>query len=253
MSIGRKLWHWCRFPKEPKRVSHTRLFVGALCTLFGIGLFVSLMSTYNIGPMIEHLGRHATTGSTIPVVTGENLGLFFENVTLQSVVEANNSTVPDYNLWLKSLNGNDSEVLKVLGAAAAGSGNLGNMNLTIANFGDNDLHAVGIKIYGDNTLLASKPVVFTIPANSVVTINFDLQNLEQLSVIQAQQLSQIDNGQQGSDETLPYVSYTFKLETREGVTLIDDHFTFPTYPMVFFQVNSDYSARLRNYSFLVEG
>lgn len=237
MSIGKKLWNWCRVPPEPPRTGHRKLVVCSLICTIGISLFASLISFYGAGPMAEPAGNSALSSNILPVLhTGEG-DSYLGNVTFQSVTEANNSTVPDYNLWLKSLNGNDSEALKTVGASAYGSGNSGKINLNIVNFGDNNLHAVAINIYDGTSLFASIPGSFTIPANSAFTINFAVWNLEKLSLIQAQQLTQINNGQQGSNETVPYIGYTFKLETAEGITLTYGHFTFPTYPEVFFREN----------------
>ena len=237
MSIGKKLWNWCRVPPEPPRTGHRKLVACSLICTIGISLFASLISFYGAGPMARPAGNSAVSSNILPVLsTGEGAS-YLGNVTFQPMATVNNSTVGNYDEWLRSINGNDSDVLKVLGASAHGSGSLGKINLKIANFGNDDLHAIDINIYNGTSVFASISGPFTIAANSVATINFDVWNLEKLSLIQAQQLTQINNGQQGSDKAVPYIGYTFKLETAEGITLTYDHFTFPTYPDLFFREN----------------
>ncbi len=171
----------------------------------------------------------------LPVLNVGDGPSYLGNITFQPLTKANNSTVDNYYIWLDSINGNASDALKVMSESSYASGNTGKICLNITNFGNSDLHVTAIDIYNNTSLFASASGSFTLGANSIANLTLDVSNIEKLSNTEAQWLTTQINRQE--NESIPHINYIFKVETSEGITLVYNHFTFPTYPELFLEGN----------------
>ena len=231
MSVGNNFWHWCRIPPEPPKNRHKKLLASSLlCTIIGFSIFASLAPFY--GGLIAGQGSALAASSTILSVANLAEGPFYiQNVTYQPLAETNNSTVQNYELSMKGVQDNELDALRVGGGSCYGSDDLGNMNTTVVNFGEQNFTVTAIEIYQGTNLFALINGPFIVRAHSIGFINFQIYNLTGLSKVQAQQLTQSGSKQEGSNKMVydwRLVQYTVVLKTSEGVTPTFDKFIFPT-------------------------
>ena len=226
MSFGKNFWHWCKIPPEPPKNRHKKLFASSLlCTMIGISLFAAL-ATFSGSLMIGQGGSFALL-SVANLAEGPS---YIQNATYQTVAEANNSTVQNYELSMKGIQDNKSDALMLGGESGYRSDDLGSINATIINLGERDMTATAIEIYRGANLFASIDGPFIVRAHSIGIVNFQVYNLKELSKTDAQQVIQFYSQQGGGNETIfaGRVMYTIILKTSDDVTASFEKFLFPT-------------------------
>jgi hypothetical protein len=232
MSTGNKFIDWCRIPPPAPKNQHKKLLASTLiCTILSVSFLVSLAPFY--GSLMAGQSSAFAASSTFLTVAGLAEGQYFiQNVTYAPVAEANNSTVRNYEQWLEGID-NASTTLRLLTGSYHRDGDLGNINLNITNFGEQNLTVATVEIYQGSSLFALITGLFTIKAHSIGNIDFQVYNLTELSRREAQESNQINNIQEENNQTTlnwQPVQYNLVLKNSEGAVLTCESFIFPTAP-----------------------
>ncbi len=223
MSTGNSFVDWCRVPPEPPRNRHRKLQASSLIvTILGVSIFACLIPFYG-GLMAGQTSALAMPNVILSVAHLAEGPYYIQNVTYQAVTE---------NYQQSAQNGN-SDTPRFGCYSGYRGGELGNVNQSIVNDGEQDLTITAIEIYRGNQLFAVINGPFTVKAHSEGFINFQVYNLTEFSKKEVQWLTQTDGKQYTNNEWIydwQPILYTAVIKTSEGATITDDCFTFPTAP-----------------------
>ncbi|PVX23664.1 MAG: hypothetical protein CW716_11645 [Candidatus Bathyarchaeum sp.] len=223
-------WRWCRNPPEIPKTKHKKLLVGCLiCSVLGVSMLVSSVAFYG-GFMSGQTSTIALSSAILSVANLAEGPYYIQNVTYQPIAEANNSTVENYDMWMRMIQENPSfEVLSFGGGRGRGYDDVASLNTTVINMGDQNFTVTSIEIYRGDYLFALIEGPFTVNARTVGIVNFQVYNLTELSKIHEQLKTRIYNQENEHNETLfgGQVVYHVILKTAEGVTDTFETFVFP--------------------------
>jgi hypothetical protein len=223
MSSGNSFVDWCRVPPEPSRNRHRKLFASSLIfTILGVSVFASLAPFYG-GLMAGQTSALAMRNIILSVANLAEGPYYIQNVTYQAVTENCQQLAQDGN----------SDTPRFGCYSGYRGGELGNVNQSIVNTGEQDLTINAIEIYRGNQLFAVINGSFTVKAYSEGFINFQVYNLTELSKSEVEWLTQTDGTQYTNNDWIydwRPILYTAVIKTSEGAIITYDHFTFPTAP-----------------------
>jgi hypothetical protein len=231
MSNKHGFWRWCRNPPELPKSKHKKLLVGSLvCSILRVSMLVSSIAFYSglMGGQTSILALSSTILSVAHLAEGP---YYIQNVTYQPIGETNASTVQDYENWTRAIQDeNWSKVLSFGGGGGYGDDDVGSINATVINMGEQNFTVTSIEMYRGDYLFALIEGPFTVNAHTVGIVNFQVYNLTELSKIEAQLVRQAF-AQGGGDNEAVFagrVIYRVVLKTSEGVTAAFEKFLFGT-------------------------
>ncbi len=229
MSIGNKFFDWCRIPPEPPKHSHKKLLAATLIgAILSVSIFASLAPFY--AGLIVGQGTVLASSTILSIANVGEGPKYIQNATYQAITETNNSNGFDGGGEISECSNDD----------------LGNINVSLTNTGDQNLTVTSIEIYRDGKLFALLDGSFTVGAHSVGVVNLQLYNLTELSKTEVQQPT-LTSEQGGCNVTVSYpwpyswrpMLYTIVFNTPDGILWSNDHFTFPTAPDPSYLFNSE--------------